>query len=394
MEDVRIEKSEIFDLLTRLVEKSLIQLDDSSGPRYSLLESIKEYACPETESGDLDPIRDRHFVYYLELAESHRRNRATDAELADVDNFRAALSWYNKVDQAGNRLRLLAFLWKFHETYGYTPSHLEELAHRPKQTDAADHSYLRGATWLALNRKDYEKAEEYATAHLAISRAQKDGQAEASCLNQLAIIHLNAGEFNRALTSFEDAAAVYLELGDRNGVAKVYYNIAQGSMATGDLDRAEQWLKKSSQYAEASKDDRLQGEITMSLGFIQVKRGNAEPALKHFERASGLLGEDDPLGVVIGLSNVAALRGDFILSTTLDAAHQERLRALGIPEQAQWANEETAQRLKRARTVLSKQQFDSAVTAGSAMTTRQAAEFGFQSLRQGSSTSGPSGKAE
>src|SRR5262249_6089297 len=65
--------AEVFDLLARLIDKSLV-LVAQSGPgraaRYRLLETIRQYASARlAESGEADVIGQRHAAYYFDLAE-------------------------------------------------------------------------------------------------------------------------------------------------------------------------------------------------------------------------------------------------------------------------------------------------------------------------------------
>ena len=66
-----IARDEIVDLMTSLVEKSvLIREEYSYGVRYRLLDTIRQYGREKLErSGEAEEIRRRHANYLLELAE-------------------------------------------------------------------------------------------------------------------------------------------------------------------------------------------------------------------------------------------------------------------------------------------------------------------------------------
>ncbi|MEU6389583.1 BTAD domain-containing putative transcriptional regulator [Streptomyces sp. NPDC046939] len=91
---------EVLDLITRLVDRSLVVVAGGpGGPRYQLLESVAAYAVERMhEMADLAATRERHLAYYLELAERaepglrgpdqrHRLDRLD----AEAGNLRAAL---------------------------------------------------------------------------------------------------------------------------------------------------------------------------------------------------------------------------------------------------------------------------------------------------------------
>ncbi|WP_329034325.1 AfsR/SARP family transcriptional regulator [Streptomyces sp. NBC_00178] len=62
---------EVLDLVTRLVDRSLVSVVDGPiGPRYRLLESVAAYATEQLhEMEDFDAVRDRHLRHYRALAE-------------------------------------------------------------------------------------------------------------------------------------------------------------------------------------------------------------------------------------------------------------------------------------------------------------------------------------
>src|SRR4030095_12815194 len=68
------------DLLTQLVEKSLVVLDPDSG-RYRLLEMLRQYTLERLEeSGEAAVIRTRHLRFFLALAERARPELAGPAQ--------------------------------------------------------------------------------------------------------------------------------------------------------------------------------------------------------------------------------------------------------------------------------------------------------------------------
>jgi predicted ATPase/DNA-binding CsgD family transcriptional regulator len=114
------------DSLGRLVDKSLVLVDESDGgTRYRLLETIRQYASDRLhDAGERDAARDRHLDHYLALAEASFDElvRADqDAWLARLetehDNLRAALDWGLSLDdpERGRRLAAaLLWLWYLH----------------------------------------------------------------------------------------------------------------------------------------------------------------------------------------------------------------------------------------------------------------------------------------
>ncbi|MGK5448331.1 BTAD domain-containing putative transcriptional regulator [Streptomyces radiopugnans] len=95
-----VAREEVLDLVTRLVDRSLVVVvDGPTGPRYRLLESVTAYAAERLdEMEDLTAVRDRHLRYYLALAERAEPGlRGADQRTwlarldAEAGNLRAAL---------------------------------------------------------------------------------------------------------------------------------------------------------------------------------------------------------------------------------------------------------------------------------------------------------------
>ena len=62
----------MLDLLTHLVEKSLVVME-IGGERYRMLDTVRHYAQEKmAEGGDEEAVRDRHLDFYLALAEQAR----------------------------------------------------------------------------------------------------------------------------------------------------------------------------------------------------------------------------------------------------------------------------------------------------------------------------------
>src|SRR5438067_13121010 len=99
----RIVEPEVLDLLTRLVDKSLVvyEEDEQGHGRYRMLETVRQYSRDRLlESGDGDRWRDHHLAHFVALAEEaepHLTGAGQQAWLerleAEHDNVRAALGW-------------------------------------------------------------------------------------------------------------------------------------------------------------------------------------------------------------------------------------------------------------------------------------------------------------
>ena len=117
-----LERLSILDLLTGLVDKSLVMVDDD-GPvaRYRLLETIRQYAALRlADSGDEARTRTRHRDVHLALAERIEprlfgaEQEQAAAELLDVHaNLLAAFDWSRDRGDADEMLRFVAALFYY-----------------------------------------------------------------------------------------------------------------------------------------------------------------------------------------------------------------------------------------------------------------------------------------
>ena len=105
-----IEEAENLDLLSGLVEKSLVVAkgSDEGVVRYRMLEPVRQYAWEKLEeSGEAEEVRRRHATFFLaQAAEAEPRLRGPeDREWlerleSEHDNMRAALSWALEREEA------------------------------------------------------------------------------------------------------------------------------------------------------------------------------------------------------------------------------------------------------------------------------------------------------
>jgi predicted ATPase/DNA-binding SARP family transcriptional activator len=124
----RIQSQDVIDLLSQLVNKSLVTVETVQGEiRYRRLETIRQYASEKlVESEERDKLRDRHLEYFLKLAETAEPHliRAEQLEWlplldADYENLRLAFEWALSKESAESSLNLCKALGWFWEIRCY-----------------------------------------------------------------------------------------------------------------------------------------------------------------------------------------------------------------------------------------------------------------------------------
>jgi predicted ATPase len=117
-----IPEREILDLLTSLVDKSLVLVDEhGEGSRYRLLETVRQYGREKlTQAGQEIEAGERHAEYFLRLAEEaepelkvHGQVVLLDLLERDHDNLRAAMRRFLDTGRVEEAARLSRALWFF-----------------------------------------------------------------------------------------------------------------------------------------------------------------------------------------------------------------------------------------------------------------------------------------
>jgi predicted ATPase len=110
--DDRVDSLAVLELLTHLVDKSMVRVDHSTGkPRYRFLESIRQFLHGRlVESGEAERVRALHLDHFLALVESVEPQIAfgDSARLLamlelDHDNLEAALDFADACGRGSRR---------------------------------------------------------------------------------------------------------------------------------------------------------------------------------------------------------------------------------------------------------------------------------------------------
>src|SRR5215203_2250011 len=183
--DESVGKSEVLELLSELVEKSLAIAEltaESGGVRYRLLDSIRQYALEKLEqSGEAEDVMQAHAEYFLALAEEAEPELIGPRETEwferleeEIDNLRAALSWASEYGEAELGLRLAGSLISFWLTeghYGEGRGWVEgALTREGSRSGLARAKALGAASLLASRQGDQARAKGAAEEGLRLSK--------------------------------------------------------------------------------------------------------------------------------------------------------------------------------------------------------------------------------
>jgi len=132
-----IAPGEVLDLLTGLLDKSLVTADEQPDgtARYRLLETVRQYAQERLAAGgEAEVVQRRHAAFFLGLAEAAapellggRQTAWLDRLEREHDNLRAALEWLTERGAVEAGLRLGNAVGPFWLTRGYLQEPRERL---------------------------------------------------------------------------------------------------------------------------------------------------------------------------------------------------------------------------------------------------------------------------
>jgi predicted ATPase/DNA-binding SARP family transcriptional activator len=330
--------------IASLVAKSLLyeHLGGTGGVRYSMLETVREYALERLEaSGESDAVRMRHAEYFAAFAEASggESSAPEDAALIEEehDNLRTAIDWSHKSGPVDLELRLVAALVTFWAVSGHLRegrAWVEAALRRGSDGPAGSRAKaLGGGSGLALRLGDYEQAELLAAESLAVYRSLDDEAGIAWALNRLGAAVSNRGDFAQAIALQEESAARYRVLEDDHGLALVLSNLGYCLVVQGEYEQAQVLCEEALSIARRRHDPSGMPMPLINLGlawFLQQRYGEAFACFRRGIELSDALGHIVPLVYFLdGLAAVLAATGNAEQAATIVGAALAAAEATG-----------------------------------------------------------------
>jgi len=331
-----LRRSEILDLLGRLVDKSLVVVEgatEPNEPRYRLLETIREYAREKLEkSGKTAQLSQRHcdfFITFAEQAEPKLKGGEQfewlDRLAVEHDNWRSAWDCAIESD-AELALRLASALLGFWLMRGNPSEGREWLAKLLERTQPWGQTARRAhalsvAGRLAHYQADFASAQTLLEQALSIARISGDKKEIAFANLWLGRTALRQHDDQIAKSLIEEGFTIYQELQDEWGIVMAFQRLAELARHQ-DHDRQahEFFMKALAKYRDLG-DRFMAGEVLNALGEVARFEGDDERAGTFYEQALENLRElgsrlpsANPL---IGLAWVSLHRGEYRKASAL-----------------------------------------------------------------------------
>lgn len=281
-----IQAGEVFDLLARLVDKSLVTVREYEGTaRYHYLDTIRAYAYGKLQSSaEAGALRERHFGFFAGLA--RQTDTARIFSLAtpwfrryslENDNFRAALAWsldelYG--DKAVQLAGSLIWFWSVQSNWSEGLEWWSRALALGNNAPATRWGYsllsvwgyaLLSAPYLNQHHGDYQQAIAFAEQSVALHRELGDPLHLADALGALGTSLSFQGEAERASPILEECLQLYRELGNELAVSECLNLLADVQQRRGDPQGSIPLLEESLSIARRRQDEH---GIQRALGVL------------------------------------------------------------------------------------------------------------------------------
>jgi predicted ATPase/class 3 adenylate cyclase len=336
--------------LAALVDRSLLQqMDDPRGePRFSMLETIREYAREQLADDGPELVR-RHALEFARFAEEADGGVRGSDQLVwlerletEHDNLRTALEGALELGDAETALRLGGALGWFWYAHGHALDGCRRLTELLAATaDAPDH--LRAPAMYRLGvlrdvRGETEAAAALLEQSLGVFREHGDTVRMADALNSLGVIELGRGNLDRARALLEESIAARRALGDEARTASALSNLGLVAFRQGDVAMAEQ------QFAECLALDRAHGNEwgvaadLANLATVTLEQGEPERAralVRETLETVRQVGDKELVAIALEIAAaLAAADGDAERAGRLEGTADALRERIGAPRPA------------------------------------------------------------
>ncbi len=392
-----LESSQILDLLTHLIDKSLVGPDETAAEtRYRMLETIREYAREKlSESGETEAVRSRHLSFMLALAETAASHGHTAEEGIwhdrldhEIDNLRAALEWAMGLEDAQAALFLAGSLYWFWWTRGYWHEAHTWLRGALGKVGAERHTAARvkaldAMGWFLYMADDVPAAGAVAAESVEIGRALGNSLGLAESLTVLGLV-ASLRDSAAAGPMLHEGLALSRELAYKQGIASALLGLGNCQVLERDDDGARVYYEDSARLFREVGDKSQLAFAARQLGLIALRQGDYSKAYALCAESLSMNGETrDKRGVAASLTaigSIAARQGRADAAACLYGATGAMLESLGaqlIPLD-QTENESYA---LSARAALGNEAYDRAFAEGHAMNMEQAVAYAVEQAR-------------
>ena len=375
------------------------------GPRYWMLETIREYAADRLDDdvAEADALRLRHAELYAGLVAA-LADGLVDHDLEAFDrlreeqgNLRAALTFGVEHDKVAILSDLLYGLWRYWLTVGQGAEAKQWVDRYLGSSRASNEPLVRyggdlGASEILRVTDEVEQAIALKQDLLSTSRAFGEVEIHGralrrwlpALLSDLAHLHLDIGDLDDAHDYAEEALAVRKELGNPAGVAHALGAVAMVAYAEGDFVTARsRRVESEAGWREDGRDAEAK-QAAVSIAECDLLLGTTEGVEQRLREAGdGLHGERDVAALVQWLRVAALLlaaRGEWERCAALYGLADRTESEGGMRIFVTAENEVHDGVRARVKQALDETVFERAYETGAQVTDDEALQFAMDSL--------------
>jgi len=328
---------EVLDGLASLVDKSLVRTVAGDEERFSMLETIREFATEKVEaSGEAEEVRRAHAEYFRGLAEEAEPHLVGEDQKEwfklldrEHDNLRAALGW----SLTGDRRVAVATAASL-SRFWYVQGHLSEgrrwleqalqvSSREPMDTSVRIYSWLAAIGYV---QQDLALARSFAERGIALAQGLHDERGLMRCTENLALCDMEQGRLAEARSHLEDNLRRARRLHDERGVAVTTGNLGHLSLLQRNHESASAFSIESLKLYRKIRDTEGMAVSLTNLGLNALSAGEPKRAKSYLREALELasdVGYQELVGSAVeALAAVAALSGEFERGAVLLGAAQ------------------------------------------------------------------------
>ncbi|HVE49495.1 MAG TPA: AAA family ATPase, partial [Casimicrobiaceae bacterium] len=342
-----VEKQDVIDRISDLVEKSLI-LSDRDGARYRMLETMRSYAHERlSEAGEVESVRAGHVELCVSLAEEAAPKLSTPQQAtwlarldADRENLIAAHGYCESLPDGAATACRLAIAMKLY----WFARGLLNLGHRLTEVAvaipaSADQSLVRcRALWVAGQISSYmghyDEAQVHLRESLRIAEQHNDHRMIAAVENVFSLAALGLGDRKSARLHCERGLNIARSSGSQRAIAVGSNALAQLLRLEGELEDAAALYEQAIALARSLDDQEFVAIGLLGLAMAEIGRGDVQRSSRLLREALNIAlatgSQPAQLSAVEVSAGNAALRRDFERCAVLFGAAEMQTQRTGI----------------------------------------------------------------
>jgi predicted ATPase/DNA-binding CsgD family transcriptional regulator len=390
-----LERDEVLELLSHLVDKSLVTAQEQGGEtRYRLLEMVQKYGREKLHGAEeVTEVGRRHASFYVELAEEAEPELKGGRQVAwlerletEHDNLRAAMRWLLDRGESEEAAKLGWALWLF---WGIRANFAEGRRSMERALSAegsedmpasARAKALYVEAMMANYQGDHGSAESLAVESLRLFRELNDKLGSAYALSNAGFAANGQGQHRRAVTLIEKSVDLFLEEGEDWGAAIELGFLAVSWRDQGDHGRAKSLAERGLALSRQVGERQAISAALYTLATLAQAERDQERARDLLEEGlelSAELGNDaDVAHCFDGLAAVAAAGGMMVRAARLWGAEEALLEKMEaavytyVPDRSLHRSQ-----VEAARARLGEEAFEAAWAEGRSLSIEQATAY-------------------